>query len=535
MTAAIPATATGQHQWIPLAQLTPSPLNHRKHFDAAKMEELTNNVRVQGVIVPIIARPVGTGFEIVAGERRYRAAKAAELETIPAIVRELSDAEALELQVIENNQRVDVHPLEEAEGYEALMACARPGGAPYTVDEVAAKVGKSKAYVYGRLKLLALTEAGRRAFYEEKIPASTALLVARIPVKALQEKCLAEILDNESWDGGMSFREAKEHVERRYMLRLKEAPFKIADESLAPKAGACTSCPKRTGNAPELFADIASADVCTDPDCFESKVKAHTKALIEKAKASGKPVISGSAAKKIWRWEHSEPSGYVQLDSRCFDDPKGRNWRQVLGKEAAAEHTLLERPSKPGTFVQVVAAEVAIRIARENGIKPKFLQQSDEGPLANTMAERAKEQQAAEIEREARYRTFIGWRAAIAKDGPGAEDLRAMIRELADDGGPDDDRVLKLWGFTEELLDSGYSREDLEAAIHRAEPAQLLPMLLDCIFRPQAYGREPAWLELAKARGVDPKAIEREVKAEFKAKAKAAKKAKDEPSDGPEA
>jgi ParB/RepB/Spo0J family partition protein len=529
MTAAIPATATGQHQWIPLAQLTPSPLNHRKHFDAAKMEELTNNVRVQGVIVPIIARPVGTGFEIVAGERRYRAAKAAELETIPAIVRELSDAEALELQVIENNQRVDVHPLEEAEGYEALMACARPGGAPYTVDEVAAKVGKSKAYVYGRLKLLALTEAGRRAFYEEKIPASTALLVARIPVKALQEKCLAEILDNESWDGGMSFREAKEHVERRYMLRLKEAPFKIADESLAPKAGACTSCPKRTGNAPELFADIASADVCTDPDCFESKVKAHTKALIEKAKASGKPVISGAAAKKIWRWEHSEPSGYVQLDSRCSDDPKGRNWRQVLGKEAAAEHTLLERPSKPGTFVQVVAAEVAIRIARENGVKPKFLQ-SDDSPVDRLIEGREKDREVHEIQREARFRAYCAWREVIAREGLVTEETRALLFEMIDFADPSE-RTLKTWGLTEEEIADGV---DLSKVMEKAEPKALVPMLLDLVFnRPEDGGS--SWIELAKARGVDAKAIEREVKAEFKAKAKAAKKAKDEPSDGPEA
>jgi ParB family chromosome partitioning protein len=77
-------------------------------------------VKLQGVIVPIVARPINGGdtFEIVAGERRFRAAKAASLTDIPAIVRELTDAQALELQVIENNQREDVHPLEEAEGYE---------------------------------------------------------------------------------------------------------------------------------------------------------------------------------------------------------------------------------------------------------------------------------------------------------------------------------------------------------------------------------------------------------------------------------
>jgi ParB/RepB/Spo0J family partition protein len=214
--------------------------------------------------VPIIARPSirGAGrYEIVAGERRFRAASAAGLTEIPAIVRDLTDAEALELQVIENNQRVDVHPLEEAEGYEALMQHAH-----YSVDDMAAKVGKSRAYVYARLKLLALCEAGRKALYEGTISASIALLLARIPVKKLQEKCLDEVLDDMGSGEPMSFREAKDHVENRYMLRLKEAPFKPGDAGLVPKAGACTDCPKRTGNEPELFADIANADVCTDPD-----------------------------------------------------------------------------------------------------------------------------------------------------------------------------------------------------------------------------------------------------------------------------
>lgn len=190
MTASLPTSTTGYHQWIPLTKLSPSPLNHRKHFDKVKMDELTDSVRAQGVIQPIIARPLPSGdkFEIVAGERRYRAAKAAQLVDIPAIVRELTDAQALELQVIENNQRVDVHPLEEAEGYEALMSCARPDGTAYSADEIAAKVGKSRSYVFGRLKLLQLGKASREAFHEGALDSSRALLLARIPVPELQDK-----------------------------------------------------------------------------------------------------------------------------------------------------------------------------------------------------------------------------------------------------------------------------------------------------------------------------------------------------------
>jgi ParB/RepB/Spo0J family partition protein len=188
-----PAAAQGEHRFLLLADLNASPLNHRKTFAKDKMAELRDSIRAKGVIQPIIARPLKVGYEVVAGERRFRASKDAGLVEIPAIVRTLTDTEVLELQVIENGQREDPHPLEEAEGYEALLKCTHANGERYTADEIAAKVGKSRSYVFGRLKLCALCPEGRKAFYDGELDASRALLIARIGHHDTQRQALKDV------------------------------------------------------------------------------------------------------------------------------------------------------------------------------------------------------------------------------------------------------------------------------------------------------------------------------------------------------
>src|SRR6266481_4376171 len=142
-------------QDIPLEKIRESTTNPRTQFDQSKLAELAENIRQHGVLQPILVRPLPKGaadtYELVAGARRYRASKLAGRESIPATVRELTDAQALELQVIENVQRVDVHPLDEAEGYAALVEL-QPD--TYTVESIAARVGRSPAYVSGRLRLI---------------------------------------------------------------------------------------------------------------------------------------------------------------------------------------------------------------------------------------------------------------------------------------------------------------------------------------------------------------------------------------------
>ena len=165
---------------IPLKELKESPLNPRQHFDANDMAELAESVKVKGVLQPVLVREASPGhYELVAGARRFRAALAAGLTAIPAMVRALTDQEALEIMVIENSQRKDVHPLEEAHGYRSLMATYKNHG-DKAVDVIAGKVGKSAKYVYDRVKLCALIPEAQKLFLADQFTAGHAILLARL-------------------------------------------------------------------------------------------------------------------------------------------------------------------------------------------------------------------------------------------------------------------------------------------------------------------------------------------------------------------
>ncbi|MDR3480347.1 MAG: ParB/RepB/Spo0J family partition protein, partial [Burkholderiaceae bacterium] len=272
---------------IPLQSVIPSKTNPRKSFNQAALEELAASIKSMGVAQPILVRPLPTTaehidcVEIVAGERRYRASKIAGMLTIPAVCREMTDAEAMQIQIIENLQREDVHEIEEAEGFQRLM---KEHG--HTAVEIAKAVSKSKEYIYGRLKLCALEIEVRQAFYDGKLNASTALLVARIPVARLQLEAAKKITEGEYNDGPMSYRKAVDFIQRKYMLALSSAIFSIKDAKLTKGVGACTACPKRTGAQPEIYPDVAE-DTCTDPGCFEVKRTAHNDKAIAVATKKG--------------------------------------------------------------------------------------------------------------------------------------------------------------------------------------------------------------------------------------------------------
>jgi ParB/RepB/Spo0J family partition protein len=277
---------------------------NRKRFNQAKLSELAASILSKGLAQPILIRPVTPtadepqAFEIVAGERRFRACITAGLSVIPAFCRNLSDQEALELQILENLQRDNPHPLEEAEGYERLMM--KHG---YTADQLVDKLNKSRSYVYGRLKLCALNLEVRELFLdnEERLQASTALLIARIPMAKLQTKALNEILhpNGRIDDEPMSYRKAKEWLQQNYMLDLRKAIFMTDDAKLVKVAGNCSKCPKRAGNQPEVFEGV-DASVCTDPECFKEKTAAHHDRLHADALKQKIPVHEGQEAYDTW-------------------------------------------------------------------------------------------------------------------------------------------------------------------------------------------------------------------------------------------
>ena len=275
------------------AKIRPSPEN-RKRFNEPALHELAASIKAMGVAQAILIRPVTPTpeapeeYEIVAGERRWRASGIAGLMHIPALCRRLSDLDAAKIRILENLQREDPHLMEEAEGYQLLML--QHG---FTADQLVDEVKKSRAYIYGRLKLCALTPEVREQFLDNTISASTALLIARIPVPKLQVQALKEITATDVYrPEPMSYRQAQQHLQSKYMLDLKKAVFEIKDAKLLAAAGSCTKCPKRTGNQPELF-DGISADVCTDPGCFAEKKAAHFAAEIVAANKKGIPILEG--------------------------------------------------------------------------------------------------------------------------------------------------------------------------------------------------------------------------------------------------
>jgi ParB family transcriptional regulator, chromosome partitioning protein len=267
-------------QVVSTEKLYESPLNPRKIYTEKGLDELTESIKTKGILTPLLVRPNDGRFEIAAGHRRYRAALRLDLAEIPVLIREMNDNDFLELITIENLQREDVHPLDEAQGYRTLIE--KTG---LDIPTIAAKVGKSVSYVYQRLKLANLTPAAREAFSAEKITAGHAILIARLQPDD-QKTALKECIESKTAWGdtreGMSTRELAEFIENEIHLDLNSAPFSKKDADLVSEAGPCMTCPKRTGFQPELFPDIKKKDTCTDRMCFQRKIEAHTVRWIQK-------------------------------------------------------------------------------------------------------------------------------------------------------------------------------------------------------------------------------------------------------------
>ncbi|MDE1161133.1 MAG: ParB/RepB/Spo0J family partition protein [Acidobacteriaceae bacterium] len=278
-----------EYRNVSLSLLSESKTNPRRRFEDAALKELAASIRNQGVLSPLLVRPLTEqGFEIVAGARRFRAAQLAEADTVPVRIVALSDAQALEAQLIENLQRKDVHPMEEAQGFRALLNLEEP---KYTVEQIAAKMGKSPAYVTTRLKLTELAPVVVEAFYAEEIGVGHALLLAKLQADQ-QEQALSACY-KEVYNGGqkptrilLPVRNLQFWIDTNIVLALKEAPFDKKDAQLVPVAGSCIDCPKRTGHNKLLFSDIGGKlDSCTDPTCYQSKVAAFVaKTIAERPK-----------------------------------------------------------------------------------------------------------------------------------------------------------------------------------------------------------------------------------------------------------
>src|SRR6266404_9939690 len=309
-------------QDIPLNRIQESKTNPRRSFDETKLAELASNIHQHGVLQPVLVRPLPGGedgfFELVAGARRYRASRIAGRETIPASVRELTDAQCLELQLIENLQRADVHELDEARGYAALMQL-QPD--TYTVETLAEKVGRSEKYVYARLRLTHLVEEVQQAFYAAKLTVAHAFEIARLQPND-QRRALAECFPQHRTTAALlkdkkaeavTVRSLREWIEREIHLDITNGPFDPQDETLLPAAGSCARCPKRTGNNPLLFPEVRQKSICTDRACYRAKMEAFVQIRVKPLEAAGEKPLRVSQAPS---WQAKNQKADVLYDGQ---------------------------------------------------------------------------------------------------------------------------------------------------------------------------------------------------------------------------
>jgi ParB family chromosome partitioning protein len=206
-----PAEASGAHE-IPLSRIAPNPYQPRRHVDEQELSDLASSIREHGVLQPVIVTQSLEGYVLVAGERRVRAARLAGLERIPAVVRQLADRDQLELAIVENVQRADLDPIEEAHAYRQLV-----DEFGLTQEEVAIRVGRARATVTNTLRLLELDPDVQAAIIDGRISEGHARALASL-AREQQATVLRTIVEQ-----ALSVRQTEELVRRLREPRANEA------------------------------------------------------------------------------------------------------------------------------------------------------------------------------------------------------------------------------------------------------------------------------------------------------------------------
>ncbi len=254
---------------IPVSSITCLP-NYRTidNVNDQDFKDLVTSIKKDGVMQAGLVRPHPTKkeqYQLVFGNRRFAAAVAAGLLSFPATVKEVADDDILELQVMENLQRKDVHPMDEAAAYKAYQAKKN-----VDIKELAAVFAKTERYITHRLQLTTLIEPLQKDFLKGMMTVAQAEVFARVDDK--QQKELKDYAYR-SWEKKYTStpEQLKKKIEEDFLLKLDAAPWKRDDATLYPDAGACNSCPKRTSCKGLLFADLVKDDRCTDKACYKKK------------------------------------------------------------------------------------------------------------------------------------------------------------------------------------------------------------------------------------------------------------------------
>lgn len=207
---------------VAIDQITPSPFQPRRSFDEGKIDELAASIRNQGIIQPLVVRPRGSEYELIAGERRWRAAMKAGLKRVPVVLRSADDHEALQLALVENLQREDLNPIEEAAGYRRLQEEFH-----WSQEEMAEKVGKSRPAIANSLRLLALPAEVQQEVSAGNLPAGQARALLGLHTEPLILSACREVIAK-----GLSTRETEKMVRHLIVGRKRRRALPLLDPDL---------------------------------------------------------------------------------------------------------------------------------------------------------------------------------------------------------------------------------------------------------------------------------------------------------------
>jgi ParB/RepB/Spo0J family partition protein len=561
---------TDQVLRVPRAKIRPSPLNPRKHFDETKLRELGLNLRNNGVINPLTVRVrPGTKeypeaeYELICGEQRWQSSAArAHPETgeempalaeLPILIREMDDAEALEIMLSENMQRRDLTPMEECVGFERALAQCRENGERVYANQaaLAEKIGVSRSYVTQRLSLAKLPKKGREALARGELSFYAARVVCGLPA-AIVESVLDVVLHparHNIWIGAVGYvkevltaEQAAEVIAERFLRRLTEAPFALDDASLLPvreeggersEGGACADCPWNSANREDEGEGRRRAPEksCLNVACFRKKTEIHGANQLVLAKERGEEILSNKASAQILSadGELRHNAAYVRLDKKPdravrnekVSEGKVPTWEKIV--TGVATPPVVVAQSASGCVVRLVERKHALAAAQKNGTA-HFLSLNAGG--GRSAQQRDLNSAEAKARAEAQIKTAVSLAAVgavvekiAASEVP--EEFWAWLADIAAwHGGSDSGNfVVKRRG----LAGAHYSEAVAACAKKLKKPAEQRALAAELLVaRLVKYSgiADKHFKWLGKIFGVDARAIEKRIRAEAAAKAK---------------
>lgn len=410
-------------QLIDIGALLPSAENPRRHFDAAAMSEMATSIRLEGIKQPLIVRPRGPfrvkgtrkglgaqapqwevfahdgsvlytredltdadeanrladlmmrrHWEIIDGERRYRAGRKAGVAALPCLVKSIGDDDAIFERWMMILQHEDLNPIDEARGLARMLETRdERGRLRYTVAALALKLHKEADYIHARLPLTALPAMLAEAISGGVVGMRVGTLVGRVPSVALRTEIAEKVLHPELQDTPLTWPQTARLIRDRYCRELRTAPFNREDPALVTGAAACGECPHNSANQPENR-DFGRLHMCTHLECFRAKTEAAWQHKAQAAAAAGQSVLTIAESEAIFppgaaEGEMVPHSPWVELSWKPEDDLLKRevenppSWAALIGE---VKVPVVVARDQSGRIVELVDRRLCMEAAAVN-------------------------------------------------------------------------------------------------------------------------------------------------------------------------